>query len=138
MLQSVPVLTQSVRSAESATLARGSPFAVTSGSRNLSGSSGRVAGAAMTDTRRWLLVGKDRYAGWAPAVTADSLSQLLVGAARPRPAAFDAAQGRRGRAAESWPPGPARAHRSHDNGGVDALPLSCIPQRPDPRRRSFL
>ena len=81
MLQSVPVFTQSVRSAESATVARVSPFAVTSGSRNFSGSSGRVAGAAMADTRRWLLMGKDGYAGSAPAVTANSLSQLLVGAA---------------------------------------------------------
>src|SRR3954470_24526343 len=87
MLQSVPVFTQSVRSAESATVARVSPFAVTSGSRNFSGSSGRVAGAAMADTRRWLLRGKDRYAGQASAVTAYSLSQLLVGAAAPPPAA---------------------------------------------------
>src|SRR4051812_40703060 len=86
MLQSVPVFTQSVRSAESATVARASPFAVTSGSRNFSGSSGRVAGAAMADTR-WLLRDKDRYAGSAPAVTAYSLSQLLVGAAAPPPAA---------------------------------------------------
>src|SRR4051794_41833917 len=86
MLQSVPVLTQSVRSAGSATVARVSPFAVTSGSRNLSGSSGRVAGAAMTDTRRWLLVGKDRYAGWAPAVMAGGPSKTPCGGRRAPPA----------------------------------------------------
>src|SRR5260221_14046722 len=41
MLHSVPVLSHSVRSAARRTLARRSPLAVTSGSRNLAGSSGR-------------------------------------------------------------------------------------------------
>src|SRR4051794_12444756 len=100
MLQSVPVFTQSVRSAESATLARASPFAVTSGSRNFRGSIGRGAGAVMTDTRRWLLADKDRYAGPAPAVTGASLSQLLVRSARRLAAQLSkGTQGRRGRPA---------------------------------------
>ena len=45
MLQSVPVLNQSVVNAFKATCARGSPLAVTRGSRNLAGSSGAVAAA---------------------------------------------------------------------------------------------
>src|SRR5258708_26730927 len=44
MLHSVPVLNHSVRSAARRTLARRSPLAVTIGSRNLAGSSGRQVG----------------------------------------------------------------------------------------------
>jgi len=44
-LQSVPVLIQSVSSRSSATDARRSPLAVTFGSRNFAGSSGRAFGS---------------------------------------------------------------------------------------------
>ena len=58
MLQSVPVLIQSVRNPDSATAARFSPFAVTSGSRNFAGSSAGRAGCGCD--KRYVLSGGRR------------------------------------------------------------------------------
>src|SRR5829696_5868310 len=93
MLQSVPVLTQRVRSADMGTTARRSPFAVVRGSRNLTGSrgfggeAGAAAGRAEAGTRRSLL-GLRRcvgFAGGGPGVTAPCHGSKGPSAAKPGP-----------------------------------------------------